>query len=67
MSVSREIGRYKKEHAMPVLQAQRYEELLARRAAQAVELGMDREFMRTVLQFIHEESIRQQMQLLEKE
>jgi len=67
MSVSREIGRYKKEHAMPVLQAQRYEELLARRAAQAVELGMDREFMRTVLQFIHEESIRQQMHLLEKE
>ena len=54
MSVSREIGRYKKEHAMPVLQAQRYEELLARRAAQAVELGMDREFMRTVLQSIQE-------------
>ena len=67
MRVSREIGRYKKEHAMPVLQAQRYEELLARRAAQAVELGMDREFMRTVLQYIHQESIRQQMQVLSEE
>jgi len=67
MRVAREIGRYKKEHAMPVLQAQRYEELLARRAAQAVELGMDREFMRTVLQYIHQESIRQQMQVLGEE
>lgn len=64
MRISREIGQYKKEHDMPVLQTQRYEELLARRAAQAVELGMDREFMRTVFQAIHEESIRQQMRVL---
>ena len=64
MRVSREIGQYKKEHDMPVLQARRYEELLARRAAQAVEMGMDREFMRSVLQAIHEESIRQQMEVL---
>ena len=64
MRVSRDIGQYKKEHNMPVLQAQRYEELLGRRAKQAVELGMDREFMRSVLQAIHEESIRQQMEVL---
>ena len=66
MRVSRDIGQYKKEHDMPILQAQRYEELLARRAAQAVELCMDREFMRTVLQAIHEESVRQQMEVLGK-
>ena len=66
MRVSRDIGQYKKEHDMPILQAQRYEELLARRAAQAVELGMDREFMRTVMQAIHEESVRQQMEVLGK-
>ena len=64
MRVSRDIGQYKKEHNMPVLQTRRYEELLARRAGQAVEMGMDREFMRTVLQAIHEESIRQQMEVL---
>ena len=58
------IGQYKKEHNMPILQAKRYEDLLARRAEQAVQLGMDREFMRSVLQAIHEESIRQQMQVL---
>ena len=66
MRVSRDIGQYKKEHDMPILQTQRYEELLARRAAQAVELGMDREFMRTVLQAIHEESVRQQMEVFGK-
>ena len=64
MRVSRDIGQYKKEHNMPVLQAQRYDELLARRAGQAAQMGMDREFMRTVLQAIHEESIRQQMEVL---
>ena len=64
MRVSRDIGQYKKEHNMPVLQAQRYGELLTRRADQAVRMGMDREFMRSVLQAIHEESIRQQMAVL---
>ena len=64
MRISRDIGQYKKEHNMPILQAKRYEDLLARRAEQAVQLGMDREFMRSVLQAIHEESIRQQMQVL---
>lgn len=64
MRVSRDIGQYKKEHNMPVLQARRYEELLERRAGQAEQMGMDREFMRTVLQAIHEESIRQQMAVL---
>ena len=66
MRVSRDIGQYKKEHNMPVLQTQRYEELLARRTGQAGQMGMDREFMRTVLQAIHEESIRQQMEVLGK-
>ena len=64
MRVSRDIGQYKKEHNRPVLQARRYEELLERRAGQAEQMGMDREFMRTVLQAIHEESIRQQMEVL---
>ena len=64
MRVSRDIGQYKKEHNMPVLQAQRYEELLDKRARQAVQMGMDREFMRSVLQAIHEESVRQQMEVL---
>ena len=63
MRVSRDIGRYKKQHGIPVLQARRYEELLARRCGEAEALGMDGEFMRTLLQALHEESVRQQMEL----
>ncbi len=61
MAVSRDIGRYKKEHAIPVLQTARYEELLARRIRQAEASGMDGDFMRRLLQAIHEESVRQQI------
>lgn len=64
MRISREIGQYKREHAMPVLQALRYDEILTRRAAEAERMGMDGDFMRAVLQDIHEESVRQQMDVL---
>ncbi|MEG0789083.1 MAG: bifunctional 3-deoxy-7-phosphoheptulonate synthase/chorismate mutase type II [Alistipes sp.] len=62
MRIAREIGQYKKEHDMPILQAQRYDEMLSKRTAQAVALGMEQEFMRTVLRAIHEESVQQQME-----
>ncbi len=61
MRVSQEIGTYKKEHNMPILQAQRYDEILKDRISQAVKMGMSSEFMKIVLMAIHEESIRQQM------
>ena len=38
---------------MPVLQAQRYEELLERRAGQAVRLGMERVKVRNGLMIVH--------------
>ena len=61
MRVSQEIGLYKKEHNMPILQAKRYEEILEKRIKEAVKMDMSDEFMKTVLIAIHEESIRQQM------
>lgn len=61
MRVSREIGQYKKEHRMPVLQAARYDELMQNRIKQGEEMGMSTEFMRALLQVIHEESVRQQI------
>ena len=64
MRVSKEIGTYKKEHNMPILQAQRYDEILKNRIGQAEKMCMDGEFMKTVLMAIHEESIRQQMLIM---
>ena len=51
---------------MPILQAKRYDEILNKRGAQAVELGISPEFVRTLLQAIHEESVREQMKILNR-
>lgn len=64
MRVSREIGQYKKEHSMPVVQTGRYDDILNSRASAAEELGMSGDFMKTVYQAIHEESVRQQIEVL---
>lgn len=64
MRVSREIGQYKKEHSMQILQTSRYDEILNKRITQAQELGMSGEFMKEVLQAIHEESVQQQMKII---
>lgn len=64
MRISREIGQYKKEHSMPVVQTGRYDDILNSRAAAAEELGMNGDFMKMVYQAIHEESVRQQIEVL---
>ncbi|MDE7135979.1 MAG: bifunctional 3-deoxy-7-phosphoheptulonate synthase/chorismate mutase type II [Muribaculaceae bacterium] len=64
MSVSREIGKYKKEHRMPILQTNRFDSIMKSRVKLATEMGMSAEFMSTVLTAIHEESVRQQLVIL---
>ncbi len=66
MRVSREIGTYKKEHKVTVLQRDRYDEIIAKRSAQGMQCGMSTEFMRRIFEAIHEESINQQMEILNK-
>ena len=66
MRVCREIGQYKKEHNMTVLQAARYNEILEKRGAQGALCGMDPQFVAKVFEGIHEESVRQQMEIINK-
>lgn len=66
MRVSREIGLYKKEHNMPVVQTNRYDDILNTRAKAAEEMGMNGDFMKIVYQAIHEESVRQQIEVLNR-
>ncbi|MDD2225553.1 MAG: bifunctional 3-deoxy-7-phosphoheptulonate synthase/chorismate mutase type II [Dysgonamonadaceae bacterium] len=65
MRVSREIGHYKLEHDMPVLQTMRYDEILRDRAEQAERMDMSGDFIRKMLESIHEESVRQQLAIME--
>ncbi len=66
MRVCREIGQYKKEHNMTVLQTSRYSEILEKRGAQGSLCGMDPSFVKDVFEAIHEESVRQQMEIINK-
>ncbi len=61
MRISREIGVYKKEHNMPILQSPRYSEILEKRSDMGETMGLSTEFVREILKEIHEESVRQQM------
>lgn len=64
MRISREIGTYKKEHNMQVLQATRYSEILEGRINQAVKFGIEGDCMQKILEAIHEESVRQQIEII---
>ncbi|MDY2642207.1 MAG: bifunctional 3-deoxy-7-phosphoheptulonate synthase/chorismate mutase type II [Mediterranea sp.] len=66
MRIAREIGTYKKEHDMTILQTGRYNEILDKRGSQGALCGMDPEFIKKVFEAIHEESVRQQMEIINK-
>lgn len=61
MRISREIGVYKKEHNMPILQSPRYSEILEKRSNMGKSMDLSAEFVKEILKEIHEESVRQQM------
>lgn len=67
MRISNEIGIYKKEHNMPVLQTVRYDEILSKRIAMAEQMGMKGEFMKVILEAIHEESVRIQIDVMSQQ
>lgn len=64
MRVCREIGQYKKLHNMTVLQTSRYNEILEKRGAQGSLLGMSPDFVAKVFEHVHEESVRQQIEIV---
>lgn len=63
MEVAREIGRYKRENKLPVVQSSRYKSLMENRVAEGVKLDMSADFIKALLAVIHEESVRQQIDL----
>lgn len=64
MRVCRQIGRYKRDHNITIFQANRYNEILVKRGAQGTLCGMNADFIATLFETIHEESIRQQMDII---
>ncbi|MBQ0164497.1 MAG: bifunctional 3-deoxy-7-phosphoheptulonate synthase/chorismate mutase type II [Bacteroidales bacterium] len=66
MRICREIGQYKKEHNMQIVQTLRYTEILDKRGAQGALSGMSQDFIRDVFEHIHEESVNQQIEIVNK-
>lgn len=67
MSVCREIGEYKKDKAISIVQNKRYDEIMSSRVLRANQLGLSSEFIVKVLESVHTESIRQQIDVFRKE
>jgi chorismate mutase len=61
MRVSHEIGIYKKEHDMTILQSPRYGEILDNRSKIGESMDLNSDFVKKILSTIHEESVRLQM------
>ncbi len=64
MRISREIGQYKKEHGMTIVQTSRYSEILDKRGAQGAFCGVSPECIRQIFETIHEESVNQQVKVI---
>lgn len=66
MRISREIGQYKKEHGMTIVQTSRYNEIMEKRGAQGALLGIGHDCVRKIFELIHEESVNQQVAVINK-
>ncbi len=66
MRVSREIGQYKKEHGMTIVQTSRYSEILEKRGAQGALCGIGADCIKHIFEAIHEESVNQQIEIINK-
>ncbi|MDR2643602.1 MAG: bifunctional 3-deoxy-7-phosphoheptulonate synthase/chorismate mutase type II [Planctomycetaceae bacterium] len=64
MQVAVEIGLYKKANNMPVLQATRYGQIIEQKSDMAKSMKLDPDFIRKIMQAIHEESVKQQIKVV---
>ena len=67
MKICRNIGEYKKENGMTIVQTRRYSEILDKRGAQGSLLGIDTVCIKNIFEHIHEESVRQQMEIINRQ
>lgn len=67
MKTAVEIGKYKRENGMAVLQTDRYNAILQRRVELGRSLNLDETFLRSLLETIHTESVRLQMALMKND
>lgn len=66
MDVSREIGEFKKEHNMSILQTSRWDEVLASMVKKGMGYGLSENFIKTLFNSVHQESVTVQDEILSR-
>lgn len=67
MSIVQQIGLYKKENKVTALQINRWAEIMDDRARLAEKLNLDDTFIKSLFQLIHEDSVRQQSDIMDND
>ncbi|MGE4568475.1 MAG: chorismate mutase [Bacteroidales bacterium] len=67
MKVADQIGWFKKQHNITILQTARWDQILTRRTDMALAKGLSREFTSDIFRAIHEESISHQNKIMNEE
>lgn len=65
MQVAEQIGRYKKENNITILQTGRWQSIVEKACAQGEQVGLSREFITRYLEAVHMESINRQKRVLD--
>lgn len=65
--IVRQIGQYKKENKVTALQVNRWSRLMEDRLNTARKLDLDKAFIKTMFQIIHEDSVRQQTEIMDRD
>lgn len=66
MKVAQEIGKYKMEHGVTILQVDRWDNIVRKRINSGKALGLDPEFVKNLLKLVHKESIRNQTVIMNR-
>lgn len=64
MSIIEKIGEYKSENNVTILQLERWEKILANRSFLAEKVGLSDDFIKKMLELVHQESIRVQTKVM---
>ena len=67
MEVAEKIGEYKASNNVTILQVQRWEEIMQKRLAMGMAMGLSEDFVTRFLQLVHKESIRRQTAIMNAE
>lgn len=66
MKISEQIGNYKRDSKVTILQVNRWEEIVQTRIAQGNAMGLENEFINNLLKLVHHESIQVQQRVMNK-